>query len=66
MLKETTDLASFTGQFAISHPYQGAADCPEAAEYREQLKARQTREAQNLGRLTGWSEADIRQKAQTR
>lgn len=64
MLKETGGAAPFTAQFAITHPYQGAADCPQAAAYREQLKARQTRETQNLARLTGWSEADIREKAQ--
>ena len=65
MLKETGEAAPFTAQFGITHPYEGAADCPQAAEYRARLKARQAREAQNLARLTGWSEADIRKKAQT-
>jgi hypothetical protein len=63
MLKETGNAAPFVGQFAINHPYEGAATCPQATRYRAQLKARQTREAQNLTRLTGWSPADIEQKA---
>src|SRR5262249_37024390 len=64
MLKESSNAAPFTGQFAINHPYDGAATCPQAEQYRAQLKARQIREAENLARLTGWSPADIREKAQ--
>jgi hypothetical protein len=62
MLKETSNVMLLHGQFIIHHPYEGAASCPQAAQYREELKARQSREFQNLARLTGWSEEIIHEK----
>ena len=63
ILKETANAVSFTAQFAIHHPYEGEATCPEGIRYHAQLKARQARETQNLARLTGWSLAVVRQKS---
>ena len=66
LFRETDAAKPFTSQFAIRHPYEGEATCPEGERYRVQLKARQQRELANLARLTGWSSGDILEKSKTR
>jgi hypothetical protein len=53
-LQETGDRTNFQGRFIIRHPWKGDRNCPGAAEYRKELRRRQSREAETLASLTGW------------
>ena len=59
---ETGDRTNFQGRFVIRHPWTGVADCSAAAEYRRALRERQSKEAETLAHLTGWSLDRIRRK----
>jgi hypothetical protein len=63
VLQETGDRTNFQGRYVLRHPYTGAMKCAEAKAYREQVRARQERDAQTLAGLTGWSLDEIRDKA---
>lgn len=62
---ETGDRTNFQGRFVIRHPWKGGADCAATAEYRRGLRERQSREAETLANLTGWSIDRIRRKIPT-
>jgi hypothetical protein len=62
MFQETADSGNFQGRYILRHPFAGRAQCPAADEYRRGLALRFAREAATLRALTGWDEADIREK----
>ena len=62
---ETGDRTNFQGRFVIRHAWKGSADCAATAEYRRALRERQSREAETLASLTGWSIDRIRRKIPT-
>jgi hypothetical protein len=62
VFQETADRENFQGRYVLRHPYKGPATCEAASAYRNELRARQDREAQTLATLTGWDLASIRGK----
>jgi hypothetical protein len=62
VFQETGDRQNFQGRFVLRHPWTGGSDCEQARHYREDLRARQEREAETLANLTGWKIGDIRSK----
>ena len=52
--QETGDRSNFQGRYVLRRPWNGDADCSAAQKYREELRERQIREAQQLASLTGW------------
>jgi len=64
MFQETADTANFQGRFVMRHPWRGAMTCAAADGYRRETRARQSREAETLAKLTGWDLNDIRAKIQ--
>ncbi len=60
MFQETSDRGNFQARYILRHPWTGNDDCPAAKAYREQLRQRYEKEAQNLASLTGWAIQDIR------
>jgi hypothetical protein len=62
VFQETSDRENFQGRYVLRHPYQGEARCEAGGQYRTQLLARQSQEAQTLASLTGWDLAEIRKK----
>jgi hypothetical protein len=62
VFQETADRATFQGRYVLRHPWTGDAACAEAGAYRDALRDRRAREADQLARLTGWDLADIRKK----
>jgi hypothetical protein len=62
MLQETSDTQTFQGRYVLRHPFTGDMKCPAAKEYRQQLVARWDKEAENLSSMTGWNEAQIRER----
>ena len=62
VFQETADRATFQGRYVLRHPWTGDAACAEASAYRDALRDRRAREADQLARLTGWDLADIRKK----
>jgi len=62
VFQETGDRSNFQGRYVLRHPWTGADTCGAAATYRESLRDRRAREAEQLARLTGWNIADIRKK----
>jgi hypothetical protein len=63
VFQETADRDNFQGRYVVRHPWTGDASCSEAGEYRAALQQRREQEVGRLASLTGWSLADIRQKA---
>jgi len=63
VLQETGDRSNFQGRYVLRHPYTGEMKCKEAKAYREQVRARQERDAQTLTGLTGWSLDEVRRRA---
>ena len=62
MFQETADRANFQGRYVIRHEWKGAADCPEALQYRAGLAERRAKQAVTLAELTGWDLEKIRGK----
>jgi hypothetical protein len=62
VFQETGDRENFQGRYVIRHPWTGDSSCPQLAEYRASLRARQEEEARQLAELTGWTVADIRRQ----
>ncbi|HET9951904.1 MAG TPA: DUF2330 domain-containing protein [Candidatus Eisenbacteria bacterium] len=54
VLQETGDRTNFQGRFIVRHAWRGDGDCAAMADYRKELRRRQTREAETLARLTSW------------
>jgi hypothetical protein len=64
VFQETTNRDNFQGRYVMNHPFRGEMACSAATTYRQDIKARQEREAQNLVSLTGWKISDIRRQIQ--
>jgi hypothetical protein len=62
VFQETADRSNFQGRYVLRHPWSGSETCSAAADYRQTLAARNTRQAELLARLTGWTVAEIRRK----
>jgi hypothetical protein len=62
VFQETADRENFQGRYVLRHPWTGSSTCSAADGYRQELGARQEKEAQSLARLTGWDIAHIRRK----
>ncbi|MGB3627422.1 MAG: DUF2330 domain-containing protein [Henriciella sp.] len=59
----TGDKNNYQGRYVLRHPWRGDFDqCEEARDYADTLVSRWDQEAENLAKLTGWDEADIKQK----
>ncbi len=59
----TGDKQNYQGRYVLRHPWRGDFDqCEEARDYADTLVTRWDQEAENLAKLTGWDEADIKQK----
>jgi hypothetical protein len=65
VFQETADRDNFQARYVLRHPWTGAASCPAADTYRQQLPSRLEHEAQTLASLTGWNINDIRRKMGT-
>ena len=63
VFQETADRDNFQARYVLRHPWKGSATCDAARQYRQELPARQEREAQALASLTGWGLAEIRNKS---
>jgi hypothetical protein len=61
-LMETHDRENYQVRYVLQHPWQGAASCWRAGEYRDKLQARFTDEAKNLAFLTGWTLPEIEKR----
>jgi len=62
VFQETGDRSNFQGRYVLRHPWTGADGCSAASAYRQDLRQRRAREAEQLAHLTGWNIADIRKK----
>jgi len=62
VFQETADRTNFQGRYVLRHPWEGAETCAAAADYRQSLRERNARQAEQLARLTGWTVPDIRRK----
>jgi len=62
VFQETGDRANFQGRYVLRHAWTGADTCSAAAVYRQTLRERRAREAEQLASLTGWNIAEIRKK----
>jgi len=62
VFQETGDRSNFQGRYVLRHPWTGADGCSAASAYRQDLRQRRAREAEQLASLTGWNIADIRKK----
>ena len=61
--QETGDRTNFQGRYVIRHPWQGSRDaCSAAKAYFDELRRRQSRDAETLASLTGWELAEIRDR----
>jgi hypothetical protein len=60
--QETGNRENFQGRYILRHPWTGSVVCERARAYREELRARQDREAETLASLTGWDLAAIRER----
>ena len=59
----TGDRENYQGRYVLRHPWRGDFnECEEARDYADTLVSRWDQEAENLARLTGWDEEEIRQK----
>lgn len=59
---ETKDPSNFQCRYVLRHPWKGGSDCPQAQEYRRQVKMREEKQARTLASLTGWDVGEIRRK----
>ena len=66
VFQETSDRQNFQGRYIVRHPYAGGFSCETGERYRQELIARQEREAQNLAELTGSDVDQIRAKMKLR
>jgi hypothetical protein len=62
VFQETADRTNFQGRYVLRHAWEGSEDCAAAADYRQSVRERNARQAEQLGRLTGWTVPDIRRK----
>jgi hypothetical protein len=62
--QETRDRQNFQGRYILRHAFTGELRCPEAREYRRQVRERQEKEATTLAHLTGWPMDRIRGRAE--
>ena len=62
VFQETADRGNFQGRYVLRHAWAGGDTCSAGAEYRQSLRDRHAREAEQLARLTGWNVADVRKK----
>jgi hypothetical protein len=62
VFQETGDRGNFQGRYVLRHAWTGADTCGAAATYRQSVRERRAREAEQLASLTGWNIADIRKK----
>jgi hypothetical protein len=62
VFQETADRANFQGRYVLRHAWTGADSCGATEGYRQSLRERHAREAEQLARLTGWNLADIQKK----
>jgi Na+-translocating ferredoxin:NAD+ oxidoreductase RnfD subunit len=62
VFQETADRENFQARYVLRHPWTGSDTCAAAQSYRQQIPAREEREAQTLASLTGWSISEIRKK----
>ncbi|MDD5035809.1 MAG: DUF2330 domain-containing protein [Methylococcaceae bacterium] len=60
VFQETPDRSNFQGRYVLRHPYTGGDSCPAMEVYKNQLRARQEKEAETLAQLTGWDLEKIR------
>lgn len=59
----TGDRNNYQGRYVLRHPWRGDFDqCEEARDYADGLVSRWDQEAENLAKLTGWDEAEIKEK----
>ncbi|WP_084420400.1 DUF2330 domain-containing protein [Henriciella litoralis] len=59
----TGDRENYQGRYVLRHPWRGDFNqCEAAREYADTLVSRWDKEADNLAKLTGWDEADIKKK----
>jgi hypothetical protein len=65
VFQETADRTNFQGRYVLRHPWTGSDTCGAAVEYRQAVSERNTRQAELLARLTGWTVAEIRRKMGT-
>ena len=63
VFQQTGDRTNFQGRYILRHAWTGDERCSAAATYRAELRARHGQEVERLASLTGWSIADIRQRA---
>lgn len=66
VFQETADQQTFQGRYVIRHPFNGDTSCSDGRTYEKQLAARQEKEAQTLGALTGWDMGAIRRRTPAR
>src|SRR3954471_17539141 len=62
VFQETGDRSNFQGRYVLRHAWSGADTCGAAPLYRQTLRERRAREAEQLAGLTGWNIADIQKK----
>jgi hypothetical protein len=62
VFQQTGDRANFQGRYVLRHAWTGADTCGAAGVYRQTLRERHAREAEQVASLTGWNLADIRRK----
>ena len=59
----TGDRQNYQGRYVLRHPWRGDfSQCEEARDYADELVDRWDQEAENLAKLTGWDEAEIKDK----
>lgn len=63
MFTETSDQENFQTRYVLLHPFEGPMNCPEADNYRQQVRERREQEALRLSTLTGWPLDDSRRQA---
>lgn len=57
---ETENRDNFQGRYILNHPFDGEITCEEGKAYVADTRARIKAEAEELGKLTGWSATDIK------
>ena len=62
VFQETGDRSNFQGRYVLRHAWTGDDTCGAAPAYRQSLRERRAREAEQLASLTGWNIAEIRKK----
>lgn len=63
MFRVTEDRDNFQGRYVMNHPYTGDNTCEAAKDYVLRTRARVLDEARTLARITGWSEAELLDRA---